>query len=256
VLIGVVFFYHFLSALPAFAFDHSHRLFDRLLQDSVVVIGLQSSVNYGEVKKNPTRLNTYIEEIETISSADFKKWSENQQVAFLINIYNALTIKLILTKYPDLESIKDLGGFFSSPWKIEFFKLFGESRHLDYIEHELLRKDYIEPRIHFALVCASIGCPPLRTEAYQSDTLDQQLQDAMRSFLSDPERNRFDKSKNRLYLSSIFKWFKDDFKKVKGSVESFVAPWVTMDKEAQKLIISKQVDVEYLDYDWSLNRAD
>ncbi|MCG8338910.1 MAG: DUF547 domain-containing protein [Proteobacteria bacterium] len=239
----------------AFGFDQSHSLFDSVLKQHVVVNGPQSSVQYGEIKKNPDQLDSYIRELEAVSAGEFSGWTEPQQIAFLINAYNALTIKLILTKYPDLKSIKDLGGFFSGPWKVKFFTLFGEKHHLDHIEHELLRVNYTEPRIHFALVCASIGCPPLITEAYTGDRLDEQLNRSMISFLRDPERNRYDEAGNTLYLSSIFKWFSEDFTKVKPSVEAFVAPWISDDKATQDLIAGEKVDVEYLDYDWSLNRS-
>ncbi len=236
-------------------FDHSHASFNIVLQENVALNEAQSSVRYGEIKQNPGLLNSYIKEVEAVSANEFSSWTDNQQVAFLINAYNALTIKLVLTKYPDLKSIKDLGGFFSSPWKIVFFTLFGKPHHLDHIEHEILRKNYTEPRIHFALVCASVSCPPLRTEAYTPEKLNEQLNKAMVSFLRDPDRNRYDKSQNRLYLSSIFKWFSEDFKKVKPSVEAFVAPWIVDDVESRELISRKRVDVKYLDYDWSLNRA-
>jgi hypothetical protein len=236
-------------------FDHQHSVFDSVLKAYVEVKGPQSSVRYGDIKRNPDRLTNYVRELEAVSLEEFSAWNEAQQIAFLINAYNALTIKLILTKYPDLESIKDLGGFFSGPWKIKFFTLFGERHHLDYIEHGILRVNYTEPRIHFALVCASIGCPPLRTEAYTADRLNEQLQRAMVSFLRDPERNSFDKTKNTLTLSSIFKWFAEDFTKIKPSVEAFVAPWITDDQVSQNLITGQRVEVEYLDYDWSLNRA-
>ena len=246
----------FLFVPPALAFDHSHSLFDQLLHKNVVVKGSKSAVKYGALKDDPARLNAYLDEVEKVSAAKFQSWNRNEQIAFLINAYNALTIKLILTKYPDLESIKDLGGFFSGPWKIEFFTLFGEKHHLDYIEHELLRKNYKEPRVHFALVCASISCPPLRAEAYLPQKLDQQLDEAMKAFLGDPDRNRYDADKKVLYLSPIFKWFAEDFIKSKGSVAAFVAPWVTNDEAARRLIVSGKIDIVYLDYNWSLNKAE
>lgn len=245
----------FLTSPDILGFDQSHNAFDKILKQYVVVNGPQSAVRYGEIKKNPAQLNSYITELEAVTADEFSGWSEPQQIAFLINAYNALTIQLILTKYPDLKSIKDLGGFFTGPWKVKFFTLFGEKHHLDYIEHELLRVNYTEPRIHFALVCASIGCPPLITEAYTGDRLDEQLNRSMISFLRDPERNRYDKADKTLYLSSIFKWFSEDFTKVNSSVEAFVAPWITDDKTEQDLITGKKVDLEYLDYDWSLNRS-
>ena len=238
------------------AFDHSHSRFDQLLQKVVVPVGAQSLVRYGEVKKNPGLLNEYLKELESVDRQTYDSWNENQKIAFLINAYNALTIELILTKYPDLESIKDLGGFFSGPWKIKFFNLLGKKTHLDHIEHGILRKQFTEPRIHFALVCASIGCPALQTHAFTADKLDAQLSDAAKQFLRDKDRNYYDTSSKTLALSSIFKWFDEDFEKTDGSVKAFVVPYLTDNKALQKEILSSSTKIKYLDYDWSLNQAD
>ncbi len=245
-----------LLAEAALGFDHSHRLFDEVLKQSVVLDGPKSRVRYEWIKNNPDGLDQYIDDIQGVSSTEYQRWSREQQLAFLINAYNAMTIKLILSKYPDLKSIKDLGGFFSGPWKVQFFTLFSEKQHLDYIEHSVLRKKFNEPRIHFALVCASIGCPALRDEAFVAESLEQQLHDAKTNFLRDRDRNRIDEKENTLYLSSIFKWFSEDFEKSKGSVEAFVAPWMAEDKKLQQRIRDKKFDKDYLDYDWNLNRAE
>jgi len=240
---------------PVLGFDQSHPKLDSILKEVVVINGHKSSVRYSSLKRDRLTLDQYLGEIENVTLAEYQQWSEPQKVAFLINAYNALTIKLILSKYPDLKSIKDLGGFFSGPWKVEFFSLFGEKRHLDYIEHTLLRKQFSEPRIHFALVCASIGCPALRNEAYVADRLDQQLNDAMKNFLRDLDRNFFESSTETLKISSIFKWFKGDFAKTKGSVEAFIAPWITDDIKLRQRIRNKEIDIDYLDYEWTLNAA-
>jgi len=241
---------------PIFAFDHSYAGYDKLLREIVVVNGPQSSVRYDNIQKNPELLDRFVQEIEAVSRPEYDGWSDDQKKAFLINAYNALTIKLILTKYPDLKSIKDLGGFFSSPWKKKFFTLFGEKQYLDHIEHEVLRENYAEPRFHFVLVCASIGCPALKAEAYVADRLDQQLEDAKKGFLSDSTRNRFNKKENQLEVSSIFKWYKQDFVKSKGSIEAYVAPSITTNRSDQKRIKSGDVDLVFLDYDWNLNKAE
>jgi len=236
------------------AFDHSHSSFDTLLRESVLFKGSKSYVKYSTVKKNPALLNSYIKKIQSVSVKEYESWSKNQKMAFLINAYNALTIKLILTKYPHVKSIKDLGGFFSSPWKKEFFTLFGKKRHLDYIEHELLRKKFKDARIHFAIVCASKSCPALMNYAYLPEKLDNQLEKSAELFIRDMERNRYNRDKNSLELSSIFKWFSEDFERERGSVSAFVAPYITEDKTVRKKIASGDVDISYLDYDWSLNR--
>jgi hypothetical protein len=190
-----------------------------------------------------------------VSKAQFDQWTQAQRLAFLINAYNAFTVKLIVDHYP-IDSIKAIGGFFRSPWKIKFFTLFGEKAYLDYIEHELIRgKDYAEPRIHFALVCASVGCPKLQPQAYTAERLELMLESATRTFLQDVSRNRYDAPSNTVYLSSIYKWYGEDFVEKTASVEGFVASYLSDDATVQQKIRQRQVDVEYLDYDWSLNNA-
>ena len=240
---------------PVSGFDHSHQRMDNILKSVVVPVGPKSLVRYDIVKEKPNTLERYLIDIENVTLSQYRQWSEFQKIAFLINAYNALTIKLILSEYPKLSSIKDLGGFFSSPWRISFFSLFGKKRDLDYIEHSMLRKEFSEPRIHFALVCASLGCPALRNEAYVADRLDQQLKEAMRIFLRDPDRNYFNKNTNTLKVSSIFKWFKVDFIKAGGSLEAFIAPVITDDLELRRQIRDKEVEIEYLEYNWALNTA-
>ena len=249
-VLAVLFFY----IQPAYAFDHNHTIYNELLQNIVVIQGHQTDVNYEKLSKDPESLNLYISHIESVSKKDYKSWSNEQQLAFLINAYNALTLKLIVMHYPEIGSIRELGGLiFSSPWDIKFFTLFGEDSYLDYIEHEIIRKDFNEPRIHFAVNCASRGCPPLLIEAYLANKLDQQLEYATKQFISDPERNRFIAEKTRLELSSIFNWYKHDFEKAAGSLEKFIAPYITDEPEINTLIVNRAASIKYLDYDWSLN---
>ena len=232
-------------------FDHSHEAWNKIVKDYVVVQGPQSFVNYKALKKEPDSLKKYLNSIERVSKKDFQIFNNKQKLAFLINAYNAFTIKLILDHYP-VKSIKDIGGFFSSPWKKKFFTLFGEKTHLDHIEHDLIRKQFNEPRIHFALVCASKGCPPLMNEAFIALKLDDQLERAAKTFLNDPQRNYFDSSSNTLYLSNIFKWYGEDFKKY-GSVRSFVSSIIGKSEAEKKKIQNEKVKNSYLDYDWTLN---
>ena len=123
--------------------------------------------------------------MSAVPPAEFERWSREQQMAFLVNAYNAFTVELILTRWPDLKSIKDLGSLLQSPWKKKFFVLLGEERHLDWIEHEQLRPRYQDPRVHAAVNCASIGCPALRPEAFVAPRLDAQFDDGMQRFMSD-----------------------------------------------------------------------
>ncbi|HKK15897.1 MAG TPA: DUF547 domain-containing protein [Gammaproteobacteria bacterium] len=251
---GLLFLLLTVSISPrAFAFDHTYQAYDSLLRDIVVEKGLQTAVDYNRLHNNPARLDEFTQNIESVSRADYDSWSADQQLAFLINAYNALTLQLIIMHYPGIESIKDTGGFFSSPWKKEFFKLLGEQSSLDHIEHDLIRQHFNEPRIHFAVNCASLSCPPLQPFAYVADKLDEQLDYATRRFLQDPERNRYIADEQRLELSSLFKWYGEDFKKAAGSIENFVAPYISDDPGTRKAITSNHTATGFLDYDWSLN---
>ncbi|MDX1519360.1 MAG: DUF547 domain-containing protein [Gammaproteobacteria bacterium] len=253
-------FFLFAPIHVAWSFDHSHAVFNEVLDDVVVVHDHQTSVDYSRLKASPGTLEKYLQLIEAVSRADFDNWTRDQQLAYLINVYNAQTLKLIIDHYPEISSIRDLGGLiFSSPWDREFFRLFGEKTSLDHVEHDLIRGNFNEPRIHFAVNCASRGCPPLMQEAYTADKLDQQLDHATRLFMTDPERNRYDPKKNVLELSSIFQWYKQDFITAAGSVEAFVAPYITDDQQQQKLLKDSathgfsRTSVRFLDYDWDLN---
>lgn len=241
----------------AAGFDQEHSVWNGLLKNYVVDHGTYSEVRYRQIKQSASNtLNEYLQSLSAVSKSQFDGWSQAQRLAFLINAYNAFTVKLIVDHYP-VNSIKDLGGFFTSPWKIEFFTLFGEKTYLDHVEHDLIRgQDYHEPRIHFALVCASVGCPKLQNRAYTAQRLETMLESASETFLRDTTRNRYDAADNTLYLSSIFKWYGKDFAAKAGSVKQFVAQYISDDPKIQQRIRSRDVNVEYLDYDWSLNDAD
>ena len=191
----------------AFAFDHRHVEWSALLKQHVALIGNgnASQVNYAGVKTDRAALKKYLDALSAVSEADYRRWSKPQQLAFLINAYNAFTVELILTRYPDLKSIKDLGSVLQSPWKKTFFTLLGKERSLDDVEHGMIRAPgaFDELRIHAAVNCASIGCPMLRDEAFAADRLDAQLEDGMRRFLADRTRNRFDAAGNTLSVSKI-----------------------------------------------------
>jgi uncharacterized protein DUF547 len=246
----------------SFSFDHSHSVFDKLLNTVVVEKGPETVVDYDYLHENPEKLNQYLAQLEAVTKAEFDTWNKQQRMAFLINTYNAFTLKLILNNYPGIESIRDLGGLiFSSPWDKKFFSLFGKKTSLGYIEHDVLREKYNEPRIHFAVNCASIGCPALQKRAFVADKLDEQLEKATIQFMRDPERNRFDKDKKLLEISSIFNWFTGDFTK-QGSLKNFIAPYISDDPKIRKILTTEPerfnpanaISIIYLDYDWSLNK--
>lgn len=233
-------------------FDQTHSMWTQILQKHVKKSAHSSTVNYKEIKRDPSKLEAYLKTFESVSQEEFNRFLNDERLAFLINAYNAFTVKLIVDHYP-VKSIKDIGSLFSSPWKKKFFRLFGEEKSLDNIEHDMIRKQFNEPRIHFAVNCASVGCPALRDEAFVASGLDKQLEDASVSFLSDKTRNRYNPETKKLELSSIFKWYGSDFLKKYGALEAFLATRITSNPEYQKLIQEKKVSTSYLDYDWSLN---
>lgn len=242
----------FAPAVAANSFDHSHSLWTQILQKHVRLDGAISLVNYKAIQDNPAPLNLYLKSLSEVSRAEYDGWTPDRQLAFLINAYNAFTVKLIVDNYP-VDSIKDLGGWFSTPWKRRFFTLLGEERTLDEIEHGTIRVDFNEPRIHFAVNCASLGCPPLMREAFVAERLDAQLEESTLIFLRDPRRNRYDSRAGRLELSSIFRWYGGDFEKTHGSVAAFVAARITSDPREQGRIQENKIRIDFLSYDWSLN---
>jgi hypothetical protein len=248
-----------LSSLAQAEFDHTYAGWDRLVGKHVKWLpdNKQSRVDYAAFKADRAALKKVLDAISAVPAKEFNTWAREQRMAFLINAYNAFTVDLILSKYPDLKSIKDLGSLFKSPWKIEFFSLLGERHHLDWIEHEQLRPQYKDPRVHAAVNCASIGCPALRNEAFTAARLDAQLDDGMQRFMADRTRNRLDDG--RLEVSAIFKWFSEDFEQGhKGftKLEDVFARYATQltDRpDEQARLRERAVTVTYLDYDWSLN---
>ena len=252
-----------LIVLPASAFDQGHITLNALLRQHVRVIdgGVASRVDYAGIKRDRAALDAYTQSLSALPETTFNRWARADQMAFLINAYNAFTLELILTRYPGLKSIKDLGGLFSSPWKQDFFTLLGTKTHLDHIEQNLLRAPgrYDDPRIHFALTCASLGCPMLRDEAYVGARLDAQLDDAMRRFLTDRSRNRYDPAADKLLVSKIFDWYGQDFDQghhgftsVAQTLAQF-ADQLADSPGARARIRTGQVPIDFRPYDWGLN---
>lgn len=235
------------TAASSEGFDHNHQAFTQVLSTHI----RKGKVDYAAFKTKPGALNAYLETLATVSKKDYDRWSKQEQMAFLINLYNAATLKLIIDHYP-VKSIKDIGSIIKGPWKQEVVRLWGKKVTLDHVEHDLLRPKFNDPRVHFAVNCASIGCPDLRSEAFQASKLDAQLEEQTRAFLRDRTRNRLDEKSKTLHLSLIFKWFKEDFVKKSGSVEKFVAPYF---EDADRTIIQRGgLSVDHTDYDWNLNK--
>jgi hypothetical protein len=235
----------------AYAFDHTHASFQKVLDAFVVHKEAQTLVDYKSLKTAPQDLNIYLGQLTNLNKSEFDSWSESKKLATLINAYNAWTIKLILDNYP-VKSIKDIGTIFTSPWEKKFFKWLGEDSYLDYLEHEQVRKHFKEPRIHFALVCASIGCPSLSKKVFTAEKLDQQLEEASINFIKDKNKNRITSEiPLKLQLSSIFKWYGSDFK----NLNQFLAARITSKDSVADKIKQGKYEKEYLDYDWGLNET-
>lgn len=211
-------------------FDHSQ--WNSILKNNVTAEGL---VNYKSIKANENELTHYLEQFK--KTAPQPDWSKNETLSFWINAYNAFTVKLIIDNYP-LKSIKDI----SKPWHKKFISIEGKQLSLGYIEHEILRK-MNEPRIHFAIVCASYSCPKLLNQAYAADKLEAQLTLATKAFLSDSNRNTI--SENNLEISEIFNWFESDFKE-NGSLIDF------LNTHSDTTILEK-AKIKFKNYNWDLN---
>ena len=252
-------------AARAQAFDQGHAAWTALLKKHVLLLrgGQASQVRYAGFAADRAALKAYLDALSAVPAAALQAWSKPQQQAFLINAYNAFTVELILTRYPDLKSIKDLGQLFSSPWKPKWIPLLGGKVSLDDIEHAMLRERgrFDEPRVHFAVNCASIGCPMLREEAFVADRLEAQLEQQAERFMADRTRNRWNPQRGRLELSKIFDWYGEDFRlghRGIGSLAAFAARHADRLADApaeRERIRGQQVEIAFLDYDWALNDA-
>ncbi len=238
--------------------DQTHGLWGEVLKVHAHLKGPASIVDYEAIQRHPELLERYTTSLSAVSSEEYGAFSKNEKLAFLINAYNAFTVKLVADHYDDeLDSIKDI--WFGNEWKRRFFMILGAKRSLDDVEHELIREKgafttFAEPRIHFAVNCASTSCPALLNEPYIASKLDQQLERAAKTFLRDRARNYFDEETGILHLSPILaSWYKSDFEKFHTSVADFVAPLMTDDLALQAKIRSPRVKIKKTLYDWSLN---
>jgi hypothetical protein len=251
-------------------FDHEHKAWTALLQKHVVLLdgGNASQVRYAGFLQDRAALRRYLDTLSRVTLQEFDGWDRARRMSFLVNAYNAHAVEKILARYPDIRSIWDFGKVFGNPFKDRFFRLLGREAYLDWIEHETLRKPgaYDEPRVHFAVNCASIGCPMLREEAYVATRLDAQLEEQARRFLSDRSRNRF--RAGRLEVSKIFDWFKEDWTSGYRGLGGKAAPLRSREEyfsryaalladgpEERKLIEEQKAPLHFLEYDWALNDA-
>jgi len=219
-----------------------HRLLDELLRAHVSEGGW---VDYEAIKSEAPKLEAYI---ASLAEAQLDTLGRNERLALLINAYNAFTLQLILDHYP-IASIRDIPS--EDRWDAKRWHIGERTWSLNEIEHNQIRPNFVEPRIHFALVCAAIGCPPLRSEAYDGARLEEQLADQARYVHSHDRWFQYSLAANRLQLTQLYDWYGGDFEQVAGTISNFAARY------SQELNAALESDdtpsLEWLPYDWSLN---
>ncbi len=264
------FTYNELSDEISDSFDHTHSDFDSFLKSYVH----DSRVDYQGIIKSSDKLDAYLRHLGSVSETSFESWSEEQKLAFWINAYNAFTIKAIVDNYPIKRGFTLKGLFVPSNsilqipgvWSDLKFRAVGRLVTLEEIEHKILRKQFNEPRIHFAIDCASKGCPNLRSEAYRPDIVYEQLESQAIDFINDPVKGvNIDIENKRVRLSKIFKWFGEDFITRYGNTKSFndrkpkeravltVVIHYLQDEDEKEFVTANDFKISYLSYDWSLN---
>lgn len=251
------------------AFDQGHALWDQVLRAHVE----DGLVDYQALVTDSSQLNQYLDQLNSVSKHEVDSWPREQQLAFWINAYNALTVRAILDHYPiETRTLKGLfvpkNSIIQIPgvWKKLTWAVAGQSLTLDHIEHGLIRPHFKEPRIHFSIVCAAIGCPDLRSEAYTSDKLEAQLEEQTKHYLSDETKGvRIDFENRQIWVSHLFKWFTADFEgeappgffvKNQSNTARIALRFISRyrRKPAEwELFQTKDVDFDFLSYDWSLN---
>ena len=246
---SLLFLYHFRVEVdlrtqqPAEGTVFSHDLFDQVLQEHVDENG---RVNYTQLKANPEKLEAYL---DLLAVAKPTEWSYNEQLAFWINTYNAIVIKGVINHYPttSVRRVKLFRGFF---YRLKF-QVAGKTYTPNQIEHGILREEFPDPRVHFAIVCASFSCPPIGGRAFSADTIEERLETLTFNFIQNPEHVRIDRAKRSVYLSKIFKWYEDDFMEGYDGVVDFLADYLPA--EDAEYLSSMDIKFRYLDYDWTLN---
>jgi len=254
----------------SYTFDHTHSVFDSLLKSYVH----DSRVDYKGFIKSSDELNTYLTQLGFVSEKSYENWTEEQKLSYWINAYNAFTIKAIIDNYPIKRSFSLVGLFVPSNsilqipgvWSELQFRAVGKMVTLGEIEHEILRKQFNEPRIHFAINCASKGCPNLRSEAYRPDIINEQLESQAIDFINDPMKGvKIDHENNGVKLSKIFKWFGKDFITRYGNTDLFNGRNATekavlsvvvnylQDQDKKEFLKGNNFKISYLSYDWSFN---
>ena len=238
-------------AVPAtkpVAFDHAHPGLAKVLAKVSDGFGM---VNYKAIKTDPTELEAYLKLAARVPRKQFDGWTKAHRMAFLLNVYNSTTLKLMADNHP-VETIKEIGGL-RRVWDLKVVRLFGGKISLGHLEHELIRKLFRSPSVHFALVCGSRGCPPLRREPYTAEKLETQFSEQAQRFLRDKNKNHVDVDKKTLYLSPIFYWFREDFGKTDAEIIAMAAKHMVLaEREALR---QGGYSIRYTEFDWGVNTA-
>jgi hypothetical protein len=274
IVLFFLFLHLFFSAGICASTPDESFIYDRYEKVLVTYVDARGMVDYKKLKANREELRSFLHALDILESGNYEAWSEDEKIAFWINVYNALTIEVILDNYPinasflkslryPKNSIRQIPGV----WDKITFRIMGRTLTLDFIEHQILRKEFKEPRIHVALVCAAKGCPALRREPYKGEILHEQLDEQARGFLSDRRKFFIVKANRLVFLSPIFKWFVKDFASsykaktgFKGhdprekTVLSFIS--LHLGDEDRKFLEEESYRIKYLKYDWTLNEKE
>jgi hypothetical protein len=227
-------------------------LYERLLESHTRSVGglVEVAVDYRALASDPDWKRL----VRQVESARPSRLDRDERLAYWINAYNILTIDLVLKHYP-VDSIKDIGSLFSPVWNVDVATIEGRPISLGEIEHEILRP-FGEPRIHSAIVCASLSCPPLSRKPFRPERLDEDLSTAMRVWLTNPKKGvAIDRKTNRITISKIFDWFEEDFE-AGGGVLATIAPALPTEDARWIETNGSDATLHYFSYDWSLNDVD
>ena len=235
----------------------NYQIYNNVLKTYVSDRGL---VDYKKLQTNRQELDQFNQALARVNTETYNSWSKSEKLAFLINAYNSFTLQSIIDQNPLKKSIRDISGV----WTRRKFAIAGLEKTLDNIEHDILRKEFNEPRIHMALVCAAMSCPILRNEAYTAENLDSQLDDQTRKFITSSQGFEIDREQKIVYLSSIFKWFGKDWianygidnkftgSKKEKAVLNFISQYLS--SQDRQYLEQGNYKISYLKYDWSLNK--
>ena len=229
-------------------FHHQHPGLGKVLGKVSDGFGM---VDYEALKKDQSALETYLNLTASVPPAQFGGWTRPQRMAFLINVYNASTLKLMADNFP-LKSIKDIGGV-RRVWNLKVVRLFGKKYTLGHLENVLIRKQFKSPLVHFALVCGSRSCPPLRKEPYTAEKLEDQFADQAQAFLRDSKKNYVDLDSKTIFLSPVFSWFREDFGKTDAEIIALVIEH--FEATEQEALLKGGFKIDYTKFDWSVNQS-